>query len=155
MGYQHSLPEHDTIQLRGRSLMANALFDKGREAFLGGDLDWDAHTIKLMFVDHADDTPNVATDDFLDDILAAARVAISGAFTTKTKTNGVADADDVTLSAVTGDQFESMVIFRDTGVEGTSSLIAYIDTATGLPATPGGGDITVRWDNGANKIFKL
>jgi hypothetical protein len=34
-------------------------------------------------------------------------------------------------------------------------LIAYIDTATGLPVTPGGGDIDITWDNGSNKIFKL
>lgn len=135
--------------------MANALFDKGREAFLGGDLDWDAHTIKLVFVDHADDNPDVATDDNLDDIAAAGRVATSGAFAGKTKTNGVADADDVTLTSVTGDQFESIVIYRDTGVESTSTLIAKIDTATGLPFTPSGGNVTVTWDSGANRIFKL
>ena len=34
-------------------------------------------------------------------------------------------------------------------------VIAFIDTATGLPVTPNGGDITITWDNGANKIFKL
>lgn len=135
--------------------MANSLFDKGRENFLGGDADWDANAIKLVFVDHADDTPMVATDDALDDILAAARVATSGAFVNKTKTNGVADADDVTLTAVSGDSFESIVIYKDTGVEATSLLIAYIDTATGLPFTPSGSDITVQWDNGANRIFKL
>ena len=49
----------------------------------------------------------------------------------------------------------TLVIYRDTGVEGTSALIAYIDAATGLPITPNGGDIIVAWDNGANKIFKL
>lgn len=135
--------------------MANALFAKGREAFLGGDLDWDAHDIRLVFVDHADDTPVPATDDFLDDITAPARVAVSGSFATKTKTDGVADADDVTVSTVTGDQFESVVIYRHTGTDSTSNLIAFIDTATGLPGTPSGGDITVRWDSGANKIFKL
>ena len=32
---------------------------------------------------------------------------------------------------------------------------AYIDTATGLPITPNGGDIIVTWDNGINKIFRL
>lgn len=135
--------------------MANVLFDKGREAFLGGDLDWDANTIKLIFVDHADDTPVVATDDNLDDILAGARVATSGAFATKTKTNGIADADDVTIATVTGDPFESIVIYKDSGTESTSTLIAYIDVATGLPCTPNGGNITVAWDSGANKIFKL
>jgi hypothetical protein len=67
----------------------------------------------------------------------------------------VADAADITFTTVTGDQSEALVIYKDTGVEATSQLIAYIDTATGLPVTPGGGNITVTWDDGANKIFKL
>src|SRR3990167_540559 len=135
--------------------MANALFDKGREACLGGDLDWDAHDIKLVFVDHADDNPDPAVDDNLDDIAAGARVATSGNFAGKTKTIGVADADDVTVTSVSGDQFESTVVYRDSGAEGTSTLIAKIDTATGLPFTPSGGNVTVVWDSGASKIFKL
>lgn len=138
--------------------MANSLFDSGRAGFLSGDIDWDANTIKLVFVDHADDNPNVATDDNLDDIAAGARVATSGAFASKTTTAGVADAADVTVSAVTGDQFESIVIYKDTGTESTSLLIAKIDTATGLPFTPsggGGGDVVVTWDNSSNRIFKL
>jgi len=135
--------------------MANAMFDLGREAFLGGDIDWDANNIKLVCVDHADDTPVIATDDALNDIGAAARVATSGNFASKTKTAGVADADDITLTTVTGDQFESIVIYKDTGTESTSLLFVYIDTATGLPCMPNGGDITVQWDSGASKIFKL
>lgn len=135
--------------------MANAMFDLGREAFLGGDIDWDANNIKLVCVDHADDTPVIATDDALNDIGAAARVATSGNFANKTKTSGVADADDITLTTVTGDQFESIVIYKDTGTESTSLLFVYIDTATGLPCTPNGGDIVVQWDSGASKIFKL
>jgi hypothetical protein len=136
--------------------MANALFDKGREGFLGGDIDWDANNIKLVCVDHADDTPVVATDDFLDDIGAAARVATSGNFANKTKTAGVADADDITLTSVTGDQFESIVIYNDTpATEAGKHLIAYIDSATGLPCTPNGGNINIVFDSGANKIFKL
>jgi hypothetical protein len=34
-------------------------------------------------------------------------------------------------------------------------LIAYIDTATGLPVTPNGQAIGLTFDNGANRIFKL
>jgi hypothetical protein len=56
---------------------------------------------------------------------------------------------------VTGDQSEALVIYKDTGMASTSPLIAYIDTATGLPYTPSGGNIDVAWDNGSNKIFKL
>lgn len=135
--------------------MANALFDAGREKFLAGDADWDADTIKLVFVDHTDDTPVPATDDFLDDISAPARVGTSGAFGSKTVTAGVADAADVTVTSVTGDQFESIVIYEEDVGDSTSALYVFIDTATGLPFTPSGGDITVSWDNGGDKIFKL
>ena len=136
--------------------MANALFDSGRQAFLEGGIAILTVDIKLVFVDHADDTPVPATDDFLDDIAAAARVATSGNFATKTSTDGVFDADDVVVSSVSGDQFESIVIYNDTpAAESGKHLIAYIDTATGLPFTPTGNNITVTWDNGSNKIFKL
>ena len=59
------------------------------------------------------------------------------------------------MTAVTGDQFESIDIYKHTGVDATSRLICNIDTATGLPATPSGGDIIVRWDSGANRVFRL
>ena len=135
--------------------MANALYDKGREGFLAGDIDWDANTIKVMLIDEADDTIDLAVDDFLDDRLAGSRVATSGALASKTTTAGVADAADVTLSAVMGDQAESIDIFKDTGTESTSNLIANIDTATGLPVLPNGGDIVITWSSGSDKIFKL
>ena len=135
--------------------MANALYDAGREGFLDGSIDWDTNNIKFVFIDHADDTPNVSTDDNLDDLAAGARVATSGNLSSKTVTAGVADAADETVNTVTGDPFESINIYKDSGVESSSRLIAYIDTATGLPCTPGGGNITVAWSNGASKIFKL
>ncbi|MBM4447518.1 MAG: hypothetical protein FJ023_09310 [Chloroflexi bacterium] len=135
--------------------MANALYDKGREGFLDGSIDWDTDNIKCVLVDGADYTPNLATHDNLDDIPSAARVATSGNLANKTKTAGVADADDVTIASVSGDQFEYIVIYKDTGVESTSRLIALIDTATGLPCTPNGGDITIQWPSDATKIFKL
>lgn len=135
--------------------MANALFDKGREGFLDGSIDWDTDNIKVVLVDHGVDTPVPATDTFLSDITAGARIATSGNLASKTVTGGVADAADVTITAVSGATVESIVIYKDTGSAATSRLIAFIDTATGLPVTPNGGDITIAWDNGANKIFKL
>jgi hypothetical protein len=135
--------------------MANALYDYGREGFLAGDIDWDANNIKIMLIDEADDTPDLALDQDLADRLAAARVATSGNLASKTVTDGVADAADVTFSSVTGDQSESIDIYADSGVEATSRLIANIDTAAGLPVTPNGGDITVQWGSGSDKIFRL
>lgn len=135
--------------------MANALYDKGREKFLKGEISWNSHDIKCVLVDAADYTVNLASDEFLSSIAAGGRVATSANLGTKTTTAGVADAADITFSTVTGDPSEALVIYKDSGDPATSPLIAYIDTATGLPVTPNGGDVTVTWDSGANKIFKL
>ena len=135
--------------------MTNALYDKGREGFLDGSIDWDTDDIRAILIDVADYTVDLAAHDNLDDIPAAARVAVSGALASKTVAAGVADAADVTWSEVTGDQCEAIVLYKHTGTDSTSRLIAYIDSATGLPVTPNGGDIKVEWDSGADKIFKL
>lgn len=135
--------------------MANALYDKGRQGFLEGAIDWDTDDIRLILIDTADYTVNLATHDNLDDIAAAAREEVSGSLGSKTVTDGVADAADVTFTAAAGDPCEALVGYKHTGTESTSRLIFYIDTATGLPVTLNGNDVIVRWDNGANKIFKL
>jgi len=135
--------------------MANGVYDKAREKFLNGDIDWTNDDIKAVLVDSADYSVNLATHEFLSDVPSGGRVATSGNFSSKTTTAGVADAADLALSAVTGDPSEAVVIYKDTGSAATSPLIAYIDTATGLPVTPNGGNINVIWDNGSNKIFKL
>jgi hypothetical protein len=135
--------------------MSNALYDKGREGFLAGAIDWNTDVIKAVLIDAADYTVDLANHQFLSDIPLAARVATSAALTGKMLANGVADANDLTFPAVSGDPTEALVIYQDTDTAGTSRLIAYIDTATGLPVTPNGGDINLYWDNGANKIFKL
>lgn len=135
--------------------MANALYDKGRQRFLQGDFNWLTDTIKVLMVDTGAYTANLASHEFLTDIGTSARITTSVTLTGKTTTGGAADAADVTFSSVSGPSIEALVIYKDTGVEGSSPLIAYIDTATGLPITPNGGDIIVTWDNGTNKIFKL
>lgn len=138
--------------------MANALYAKAKANFLNGNIDMTTNNIKCVLADTADYTADVTStgDEFLSDVTAAGRVATSGNFTTKSTTGGVFDADDVTLSSVSGDQSEAIVIYEDdAGASTTLYLIAYIDTATGLPVTPNGGDITIAWDSGANKIFAL
>lgn len=135
--------------------MANALFDKARQRFLEGQFNWNTDTIKAVLVDTGTYTVNLSAHEFLSDIGSGARITVSGAFTGKTTTGGAADANDVTFTSVTGASIEAIVLYKDTGTDATSPLIAFIDTATGLPITPNGGDIIVTWDNGANKIFKL
>lgn len=135
--------------------MANALYGKAKEAFITGSIDLSSDDIKCVLVDTASYTVDIAAHDFLADIPAGERVATSANLAGKTVALGVFDANDITFTAVTGDVSEALVIYKDTGSDATSPLIAYIDTATNLPVTPNGGDVTVTWDSGANKIFAL
>lgn len=137
--------------------MANTLYDKGRQRFLEANLNWLTDNFKVILVDTGAYTPNFGTHEFLSDVPTSSRIGTTSgvALTSKTTTGGAADAADITFSSVTGASVEALVIYKDTGTEGTSPLLAYIDTATGLPITPNGGDIICTWDNGTNKIFKL
>jgi hypothetical protein len=159
-------------------------------------------------------------DDF-DGALVGAKVALGS----PTVTAGVADAADVTFTAVSGASVEATIIFRDTGTASTSRVVClqtgkHIVTAdatlsagttlvvepvsaaipngtvltfstgqtatvnavvnagdraitvlsttitsggralapatgSGYPVTPNGGNISLAFDNGANRIFKL
>jgi hypothetical protein len=135
--------------------MASGLYDYGREGFLAGDIDWDTDDIRVILIDSADYVVNLATDQHLDDVTGAGRVATSSSLGTKTVADGVAGAADFTFTSVTGDPCEALVYYQHTGVETTSRLIAYVDNAAEFPVTPNGGDINVVHDTGANKIFKL
>lgn len=98
---------------------------------------------------------NLATDEFLSDV-DAYRIGTDQTLGAKTVAGGVFDAGDPTWTAVTaGDTSEGVVVYKDTGVAGTSPLLLYIDTITGFPLATNGGDITVQWDNGTYKIFSL
>jgi hypothetical protein len=145
--------------------MANALYDKARESFLGQSppLDWDTDVIKDLLATAAY-AANLATDQYLTTTLIANgnRAGSPVTLTSKTVAAGVADAADVTHTAVAaGTAIGQIILWKDGGGGGTSAsgttdpLIARIDTATGLPVTPNGGDITITWDNGSNRIFKL
>lgn len=181
--------------------MPNALFEKGREGFLDGSIDFDTDTIKLALLDlgTADTgiklitgctnaTPIVVTSNshgFANgDIVhiqgvggttaannvwtvanqatntfelsgsigngnytsggVAVNMGISAAgdmwedfdgavigtpatLASKTVAGGVADAADVTFTAVTGNSVEALAIFKDTGTPSTSRMIAFLD----------------------------
>lgn len=133
--------------------MANAIYPKYKEALLDAftDIDLVGLTVKVALVDTGVYTYS-STHQFLSDLSGV--VGTAQTLGSKTVTNGVFDAADVTYTAVTGNSVEALVIYIDTGTAGTSRLVAYIDTGvTGLPVTPNGGNITVTWN--ASGIFAL
>lgn len=141
--------------------MANALYDSGRNAFLNGSVNWAADTIKAQLVSIINQPTayvvDLANNVFFASVPTGARVgATSASLVAKTAAAGVADSNDTVFSAVSGPTVSAVVLYKDAGGAATANLlIAYIDTATGLPVGPNGGDITAQWDNTANKIFKL
>ena len=135
--------------------MANTLYDDCRQRFLEAQINWMTDTVKVILVSTSAYTPQTAVHQYLSDISGSARIAGPVALTAKATTGGAADASDCTFTSVSGATINAIVIYKDTGTEATSPLIAYIDTATGLPITPNGGDIIVTWDNGVNKVFRV
>lgn len=135
--------------------MSSGLYDSGRQRFLSGSISWGTDTFKVVLIHTASYAVNLATDEFYSSVAYAARVGIGTALTAKTTYAGVADADDVTFTALTGSSVEAALIYKDSGVEATSPLIAYIDTLTGIPYTPTGLNLIVTWSSGSSKIFKL
>lgn len=142
--------------------MANALFPLAREGFLAGEIDFDTAVIKVALVrGYTFD----AADKFVSDVTGGGGTlhATSAALASKTVTQGTADAADITFTAVTANaNGHSLLVFQSSAVGGGADVaasaqrvIAYLDTGTLLPVTPNGGDITVAWDAGSNKIFTL
>lgn len=136
--------------------MANALYAKFKESLLSQNpsVDLDTDTIKVALVSSTY-TPNTASNQYYSSVSGV--IGTPATLSGKSVTDGVFDASDVTFTSVTSTAtVTQLVLYKDTGTASNSPLIALIDSATsGLPVTPNGGDITVSWDNGANKIFKL
>lgn len=148
--------------------MANALYDKGREAFLKGQINWIDDTIKVALVKTPLPGASPATDEYKVNLTThqfLSSVPIASVLSTETlirsdadghATNGVANAADITFTNVTG-KIGALVIYKQSsnGERTASRLIAYLDQLNGLPYEASGGDVKIQWDNGVNKIFKL
>jgi hypothetical protein len=133
--------------------MASALYDPGREGILDDTIQMSTDDIRVMLV--LSSYTFSAAHKFVAD-LGAVDNGRSAALGTKSFTSGVFDAADTTLTATAATASKAIVVFKHTGSDATARLIAYVDTATGLPFTPAAGQtVNVAFDAGANKIFKL
>lgn len=136
------------------------LFDPGREGFLKGEIRWDGTAVIKVVLGRG--YTFSASHKFVSDLTGHTAVA-TATLASQTATNGVADAADITFSAVAaGAACPYLIVYQASAVTGGADvaasaqrLIAYIDNATGLPVTPNGSDIAVTFDSGSNKIFKL
>lgn len=133
--------------------MANAMFAAGKKSILDADIDLLVDAIRFDLVDEGVAVPDPATHDFRDDYVTGVG-STTADLGSKTTTAGVFDAADTLFPSVpNGTSYESIVLFKNTGVDSTSNAITYLDTQTGLPITGNGNDVDYLLDSGANKIF--
>lgn len=122
--------------------MASQLFPKGAGHLLGATtkVDLVADNIKILFYSGAITT----TWEFVGDMTGASIVARSGNLAGKTTTNGVFDANDITVTAVSGSAFTHIILYDDTpATDAGKQLVCVFDIAS---FTPTGGDISVIWN---------
>ena len=134
--------------------MANALYPLWKQEVIKGTANTSlTGSLKVALVDTGTYTYSAAHQFYSSVTGVAGTPATLG---TKTYVNGVLDAADSTFTAVSNGSVtcEALIIYIDTGVAGTSPLVAFMDTGiTNMPVTPNGGDISVTWN--ASGIFAL
>lgn len=128
----------------------STLYLKGIEQAWLGDIDMESDTIKLKYM-ATSYTPAPTTENFLSDVSAS---EASGAPTetlanvdVRIDTGNVRveiDADDVTENSITTTT-DKFIIYKDTGVEATSPLIACIDIAEGT-LSPVNGTLAITFN---------
>jgi hypothetical protein len=133
--------------------MANALYPSYKALLLNAGLNLASLTIKAALIDTGVTAYNSAHDNY-DDISSAVigtPVTLAG----KTTTGGVFDSstNPSFTGLVAAPTIEAVVLYYDSTVASTSTLIAFIDTATGLPVASGATQVDVTWD--AAGIFAL
>lgn len=139
--------------------MANGVYDKGRDEILTNGLT--GKTLKVMLVKvTAGYTVDLVNHHFVSDVPAGDIIQRSGALTSVTLGTvgpGVVDAADETLAAVpTGHTIEAYIVYEDTGVDATSTLMCYVDhdgsnNPISLPTN--GSDVDIVWN--ASGIFSV
>lgn len=138
--------------------MANGVFQHGIKGMARGEIAWKASggaTMRTALVDTADYAVDLAAHDFMDDVAAASREETSGNMTLiDAAADGILDANDVAFTGTSGDACEGIILYDFNTNDADSVPFLWWDSVTGMPVTLG-GDVTVTWDNGANKIAKV
>lgn len=133
--------------------MASRSYNSGIKGIDDRSIDFATDTIKVMLINssYAHDPDH----DFVADVVAnevpSTRQTLGSKTITKDDTNdrSVFDGADVTFTAVAGGAtIGGAIVFKDTGNDATSTLLAFIDVAN---TATNGSNITIQWS--ANGIF--
>jgi len=138
--------------------MSNFMYNRGKKGIMDASIDLDNDTLKVLLIDNAGDYIPNPDHDNVSDVVANemsggnySRQLLANVAITEDDSNdlSVMDADDVTFASISAGTAKGAIIFKDTGNDATSPLIAWIDT--NFPITTNGGDIIIQWS--ANGIL--
>ena len=131
--------------------MAANLYGLGRNAFLNAGINWSSDTIMCVFVGSGY-VANMTTDQYYSAV-AASIIGAPMQLLTPTAVLGTAGAANITSGNLTsGSTITQIVIYKSTGTNATSPLIAREDVSPTIPTN--GGTVTITWDP-VNRIFTL
>jgi len=122
-----------------------------------GGLGWSTSTFKILLATSAY-TPDTSAsgDHYVSDIPGAAIIARSAALTSKTNVGGTLDFGVATCSLVpSGSTIVYAILYKDTGVDATSPLLAKYDTGNGFPLDTDDQDVNIQTGPGPNFALTL
>jgi hypothetical protein len=136
--------------------MANLVYGKAKESLLKGEINTASAQYKLLLVDKNYYTINSNSDQFVSDIPSAAIKTRSSNLSGITSTNGVLNADDVSI-VHGGGYFDAIVCYQVGSTDANSRLFFYIDSSPGLPyeGSNSSSTITIIWSNTVSRILSL
>ena len=139
--------------------MADQYYNDTPNAFLGNPAhntaDLDTDDIRCWLYDETADARDLANEDIAD-ILAGARIAESTNLASKTVGvvgDGIFDHANFVFTSVTGASVESIGYWAFNATESIAPLLWVLDSASGLPVSPNGGDIT--WAPAAGGVIDI
>ncbi len=139
--------------------MADAYYNDTPNAFLGNPVhntvDLDTDDVRCWLYDETADARNLADEDIAN-IIAGARIAESTNLASKTVGvvgDGIFDHANFVFTSVSGASVESIGYWGFNATETIAPLLWVLDSATGLPVTPNGGDIT--WAPAAGGVIDI
>lgn len=151
--------------------MANNIYDIAKQGFLTGvniegtetQINWGGATqsddfrVALVGAGYVPDLSNHTNMTSVAPVIATAPLIV-----TSRDSNGTAYAESVTFTGLPDDgtTVEALVVYRENNeggapVDANNILIAYVEDAENLPLILNGGDVTIEWDLGQDKVFKL
>ncbi len=139
--------------------MPDAYYNDFPNALMGNPVhnrvDLDTDDIRCFLYDEGADALNLADEDVAD-IIAGARIAEStdlGSKTVGVVGDGIFDHANFVFTSVTGNEVDSITYWGFNATESIAPLMWNLDSATGLPVLPNGGDIT--WAPAAGGVIDI